>query len=96
MANSQQFSEFSCCQYLHSFTHSLVHSLQRFVHSFIPNISIASSSPLLRGTPGSSFRNVSDLTRRSATITGSEGLAQGPIVADRVGFEPETLRTHDT
>ena len=26
----------------------------------------------------------------------SEGLAQGPFVAARVGFEPETLRTEDT
>jgi len=36
---------------------------------------------------------VSELTRRSATGTVSERLAQGPYVAARVGFEPATLQT---
>src|SRR6218665_2573770 len=55
----------------------------------------ASSSPLLlRGAPDYSTDAVSELTRRSTTGNMSEGLAQGPHVAARVGFEPATLRTH--
>src|SRR6218665_1561109 len=58
----------------------------------------ASSSPLLlRGIPDYSIDTVSELTRRSAAgKTTSEGLAQVPYVAARVGFEPATFRTQGT
>ena len=36
------------------------------------------------------------LTRRSASGIVSEGFAQGPTVAARVGFEPATFWTQDT
>jgi len=50
-----------------------------------------SSSPiLLRGAPGNSIETVLELTRQSATV--SEGLAQSPYVAARVGFIPATHR----
>ena len=50
---------------------------------------------LLRGVPNYSIYTVLELTRRSATgnYNTSEGLAEGPYVATRVGFEPATLRT---
>ena len=36
------------------------------------------------------------LTREALQATVSEGLAQGPYVTTRVGFEPATLRTQGT
>ena len=59
----------------------------------------ASPSPLLlRGAPDYSNDTVSELTRRSATGNNiaSEGLAQGPYAAARVGFEPAILRSQGT
>ena len=38
---------------------------------------------------------VSEFTRRALQATGSEGLAQGPYVATKAGFEPATLRSKD-
>ena len=43
-----------------------------------------------------SMDTVSELTRRSATATVSEGLAQGPYVAAGAGFESVTIRTKGT
>src|SRR6218665_3619991 len=53
----------------------------------------ASSSPLLlRGVPDS-LDTVSEFHAEAPQATTSEGLAQGPYVAVRAGFEPATLRT---
>jgi len=43
---------------------------------------------VLGGPPDCSIDTVSELAHRCATGTSSEGLAQGPYVASRVGFEP--------
>jgi len=67
------------------------------IHSW--DFSSASSSPLvglLRGAPDYSSDTVSELTRRSAKETVSEGLVQGPYVAARVWFEFATFRTQGT
>ena len=63
------------------------------VHSIIHSGYFYSASPsplLLRGTP-----DTAQIPCRSFTpqATASEGLAQGPYVATRAGFEPTTLRT---
>src|SRR6218665_1626495 len=78
---------------IHSFIHSFIHSLMCCGYFYS-----ASSSPLLlRGIPDYSNDTVSELTRRSAAgKTTSEGLAQVPYVAARVGFEPATFRTQGT
>ncbi len=39
---------------------------------------------------------MSELTPEALQATTSEGLAQGPYVAARVGFEPATFRTQGT
>src|SRR6218665_4058205 len=65
---------------------------QLLIHSFIhsDNFYSASSSPLLlRGTPDTAR---SHTVRGISQVTVSEGLAQGPYVADRAGIEPMTLR----
>ena len=54
----------------------------------------ASSSPLLlRGAPDHNTNTVSDFAPEAPQATASEGLAKGPYVAVRAGFEPATLRT---
>ena len=53
----------------------------------------SASSDSLRGAPDYSTDTVSGFHAEAPQATASEGLAQGPSVADRVGFEPETLRT---
>jgi len=62
-----------------------------FIHSFIHSgYFYSASSSLLRGVPGCCIR----VSHWSATGNKSEGLAQGPYVVARVGFEPVTLRTN--
>jgi len=54
--------------------------------------SSASSSPLLlRGAP--STYTVSEFHAEVPQATASEGLAKGPYVASRTGFEPTILQT---
>src|SRR6218665_204151 len=65
-------------------------------YSFIQAIYFysASSRPLLlRGAPDHSTDTVSEFHAEAPQATVSEGLAQGPYVAARAGFEPATLRT---
>src|SRR6218665_3579496 len=71
-------------------------------HSFIHSgyFYSTSSSPLLfRGAPDTariqcqSF--MSEFHTKASQATVSEGLAQGPYVTSRAGFELETLRTKD-
>ena len=51
-----------------------------------------SSSPLLlRGAPDTAY-TVSEFHAKAPQATASEGLAQGPYVAARAGFELTTLR----
>ena len=81
---------------------ALVTSLCSFIHSFIQFIldryfyNTSSSPLLLRGAPDYSIDNLSELARISVQTTESEGLAQGPYLAARVGFEPGTLLTQGT
>src|SRR6218665_1303514 len=77
-------------QFCESFGHSFIHS--RYFHS-------TSSSPLLlRDAPDYSIDTVSKLTPQAKELlaTTSEGLAQGPYIAARVGFEPVTFWTQGT
>src|SRR6218665_651491 len=53
-----------------------------------------SSSPLfLRNAPRHSTDTVSEFHAKATQATASEGIAQGPNMAARAGFEPATLRT---
>ena len=53
----------------------------------------ASSSPLLlRGAPDTA-RIMSEFHAKDPQATAIEGLAQGPYMTARVGFEPMALRT---
>ena len=77
--------------------------IERLTHlslsnSFIPRYFYsASSSPLLlRGAPDYSIDTVMELTHQALQATVSEGLAQGPYMAARAGFEPATLLTKGT
>jgi len=66
-------------------------------HSFSYSgyLNSASSSPLLlRGAPDYIIDTVSELTHEQATV--SEGLAQSPYVAPRMGLEPATFWTQGT
>ena len=75
-------------------SHSFIRSIHSFIHSRY--FYSASLSPLLlRGAPDYSIDIVSELTCWSATGN-CEWLAQGPYVADRVGFESATVRTQGT
>ena len=57
------------------------------------NFYSASSSPLLlRGAPDTACITLSEFHAEVPQAIASEGLAQGPCVAARVGFEPATLR----
>src|SRR6218665_386048 len=58
------------------------HSLQIFLFS---------SPLLLRGTPDYSIDTMLEFTTEALQATMSEGLAQGPYMAARVGFEPATF-----
>ena len=74
------------CRYgrFHSFIHSFRHP--GYFYS-------ASSSPLLlRGTPDSTD-TVLEFHAEAPQAIASEGLAQGPYMVARAGFEPTTLRT---
>ena len=54
----------------------------------------ASSSPLLlRGAPSTARILCREFHAKAPQATASEGLAQGPYVAARAGFEPTTLQT---
>src|SRR6218665_2518128 len=67
-----------------------------FIHTFIHSgyFYSASSSPLvLSGAPDYSTDTGSEIHAEAPQVTASEGLAQGPYVAARAGFEPMTLET---
>ena|SRR6218665_1170332 len=68
-------------------------------YSFILDISIStSSSPLLlRGAPDTAriVDTVSEFHAKAPQATASEGLAQGPYMVARAGFESTTLRSTD-
>jgi|SRR6218665_338317 len=67
-----------------------------FIHLFIHSgyFYSASSSPLLlRGALDTQHDTVREFHAEVPQATVSEGLAQGPYVAARAGFEPTTLRT---
>ena len=49
-----------------------------------------------RNTSEYSTATVPELTCEALQATASEGLAQGPYVAARVGFEPVTIRSEGT
>src|SRR6218665_1829844 len=65
-----------------------------FIHSFY--FCSASSSPLLLTSAPDTARmdTVSEFDAEEPQATASEGLAQGPRVAARVGSEPSTLLTN--
>ena len=70
------------------YTHPFIHS--RYFYS-------DSSSPLLfRGAPDASMTLCWSLHVEALQATVSEGLAQGPYVVARAGFEPATLRMQGT
>ena len=64
-----------------------------FIHfGYLYSASLSSPLGLLRNAPDYIIDTLSELPQ--ATV--SEGPAQGPYVAARVGFKPETLRTQGT
>ena len=71
------------------FIHSIIHSFHFY--------STSSSPLLLRSAPDTPWiqDTVPEFHAEAPQATASEGLAQGPYVADRVGLKPTTLRTKD-
>ena len=68
--------------------------LHHFIHSWY-FYSTSSSLLLLRSAPNRAriLYRVSEFHAEAPQATASKGLAQGPYVAARTGFEPTTLRT---
>ena len=73
-----KISVFTCCIYL-------------FLFSFIPAISIAPLQVLYNSEALPT--TVSEFHAKAPQATANEGLAQGPYVAARAGFEPTTFQT---
>src|SRR6218665_2282091 len=65
----------------------------RYCIVFIHFYSAFHSMSLSEALPTTVVDTVSEFTRRSASGAVSEGLAQGPYLAARAGFEPTTLRS---
>src|SRR6218665_1070153 len=68
--------------------------MNRYIHSFIPAISIAPLQVLYysEALPTTARGYCIGVSRQSAQATVGKGLAQGPYMAARAGVEPTTLR----